>query len=842
MKNNMKSILALTALITSTQCLAVAESYKTQMFYDNARKMTGEVRPDPDGSGPLQYPAVRHTYNSQGLLQVTESGELSSWPDEMGQPADWGGFNVHKTISYTYDNWGAKLSETVTGSQGNKTHIKQYSYDALDRVQCEMVRNDNYLSTDACIAQKNGELYDRVTRFTYNTQNKITEIRKAVGTPLEQAYKTAVYQNNLLSSVNDANGNKTGFSYDGHSRLKNTYYPHPTNVGQYNSNDYVELSYDVNGNVSKRINRDKTEIDYQYDNNNRLILKDLTGTVADVHYGYTNTGLETYARFGSENGNGITNVYNGFGELVQSTDNTNGTNRTISFRNNKNGMMSRLTFPDNKYFEYEYDETNRFSGIEDNAANQLISVSYRSDSTPSALSRNNNSTTTYTPDELLRVETIAENLTGTNHDVSFGFQYNNFNQIERLEISNQYFQYTGNENTTGTYTPNGLNQYSSVAGKALAYDLNGNLTNDGLNSYIFDAENRLKTVTGSKAATFNYDPKGRLAALTIAGVTTHFLYAGDALVAEYNSIGTMVKRYVHGSGTADWPLLQYEGAATDTSAIRYFHKDHQQSITALTNSTGTVVKTYAYDTYGIAASGNDNRFGYTGQHYLKDLGLYHYKARVYHPKLGRFLQTDPVGYEDQMNLYAYVGNDPINYTDPSGKVALNLVTGGIGALVGGVSGAISARLSTGNWSNSVASFGVGAAAGGLIGATFGASAVYAAPLSAAAMEAGTVSAAISASATSAIASGAGDAIGQVISTGEVKAGSVIASTVSGALSGPWSSLAKSAQFGAIGQAVLPSTLSTLQTPFVGIGAGFIDKALGENKCTDYDDQADTKGC
>jgi RHS repeat-associated protein len=210
------------------------------------------------------------------------------------------------------------------------------------------------------------------------------------------------------------------------------------------------------------------------------------------------------------------------------------------------------------------------------------------------------------------------------------------------------------------------------------YDPKGNLTDSGNGFvYTYDSKNRLLSAVSAGMGVnlaMTYDDHNKVVSRTLNGTTRYFIYDGWSLIAEYNSTGDLVKRYVHGAGI-DEILVQTQGS-TDA----FYHHDALGSTVLLTNASGNIVRSYEYDVFGqvsnppsvddmFSADPYANRFLYTGREFLKEANLYDYRNRVYSAELGRFLQTDPIRFDaGDRNLYRYVANGSVNFKDPLGLI------------------------------------------------------------------------------------------------------------------------------------------------------------------------------
>jgi RHS repeat-associated protein len=195
--------------------------------------------------------------------------------------------------------------------------------------------------------------------------------------------------------------------------------------------------------------------------------------------------------------------------------------------------------------------------------------------------------------------------------------------------------------------------------RSLAYDANGNLTNNGAGqTYQWDAENRLVTITQSSGTTgFVYDGAGNRVQETLNGtVIKQWVWCASQPCEERDLNGNVTKRfYAQGEQIDGMPY--------------YFTRDHLGSVREMTDGTGAIRARYDYDPYGrmTRVSGDlSSDFGFTGYYYHQATGINIARYRAYDPSLGRWLSRDPSGENSGLNLYGYARNNPISFIDRLG--------------------------------------------------------------------------------------------------------------------------------------------------------------------------------
>ena len=301
-------------------------------------------------------------------------------------------------------------------------------------------------------------------------------------------------------------------------------------------------------------------------------------------------------------------------------------------------------------------------------------------------------TRAYTTDNLGRVTGITDSLFG-NHT----YEYDARGFLVRDDDTAYEYDANGNVtkigNTVLEYDSVVKDKLVKVGGKVVAYDANNPLvptSYDG-NIYTFEGRRLAKIQKGGKVHDFEYNDQGLRIKKTVTesgtSVSTRYFYDGTKLVAEISPERRLDFLYDEND--------RLYGFVLDKTAMYFYVRDTLENILGVIDSAGNLVVQYAYNAWGKIQSitgtlattiGEYNPFRYKGYHFDSDTGMYYCHTRYYVPDWCRWLCADgvigldPFGLFDQ-NLYCYCGNDPVNYFDPTGHIAI-LIGLIIGAIIG----------------------------------------------------------------------------------------------------------------------------------------------------------------
>lgn len=365
-----------------------------------------------------------------------------------------------------------------------------------------------------------------------------------------------------------------------------------------------------------------------------------------------------------------------------------------------NSNRTGYTAPDNSTNTYTYDTLNRLTTLANSWAGSF-GFSYDALSRRTQMTRPTGLATNYTYDTLSHLLSVLHQMSGSTIDgavytldadgnrtakqddlagVTSNYTYDKIyelTQVTQGANTTESYSYdpVGNRLSSlslSPYSNNTSNELTSTPSASYSYDSNGNTigktNSSGTTSYTWDFENRLTQVTlpgQGGTVQFEYDRFGRRIEKIAPTGTTVYTYDGDNIVETTNQSGGILWRFAQGQNI-DEPL-----AVSNSTGVSYYEQDGLGSVTSLTTGSGQIAQTYTYDSFGNTTNvvgSLANPFRYTGREFDSETGLYYYRARYYDPSTGRFLNEDPIRFRGSRDFYAYVENDPVLRSDPSGLI------------------------------------------------------------------------------------------------------------------------------------------------------------------------------
>ncbi|MEW9700826.1 RHS repeat-associated core domain-containing protein [Paenibacillus sp. SI8] len=425
--------------------------------------------------------------------------------------------------------------------------------------------------------------------------------------------------------------------------------------------------YDSNGNVSKQVDRKGQAITFEYDPQRDFLLRSISVNET-IAYTYDVAGK----RLSLKDNTGTTSYeYEASTGLLNKI--TYPDSRTMQYQYDILGNLSNSTDPFSFTTVYGYDKLNRLSGVGVAQNNWDASYTYKKNGLMDTITSKNGVTSEYHYDGFNLSNLTQKKSNGISLNV-FNYGYdNNSNQTSKTENGAAY-----------SFTYDKLNRIrtSSQFDENYTYDqrdnretLLRNITNmnNASANYEYDDRNRLTKVTmdGGNVVSYRYNGDGLLYERTENGQTIRYYYNGANMVAEgvvlANGTAALKARYIRGNGLV--ARVEANG-----NKVYYQHNGHGD-VVGITDASGNTLNTYSYDLWGNPVTSQETvaqPFRYSGEYYDNTTGLQYLRARWYDPSVGRFINEDT--YEGQidnplsLNLYTYVSNNPLTHVDPSGHM------------------------------------------------------------------------------------------------------------------------------------------------------------------------------